>query len=240
MRREPCFTFVGLSLLSTFITGCGGGGGGGGSPSPPTASTPTPIIMDHPAAAGDTFSKSGTAWDIVDVKTTLYGISDNPNPSAYTYLKVDVTFAQDISSALPLPGQALALGSQLGVGVVISNSPPAAASVAPFSCLTQSGQNFNFSSSGSPRLTDGNYDIVNGADHNVSQPGNLTTEAQTTVLGNVFSQTFRLGVIGVAETPTAPLLGVSINSANGNAIPSIAFFTETDCVPRQVELYLTK
>lgn len=238
MRREPCFTFVGLSILSTFITGCGGGGGG--SPSPPTASTPTPIIMDHPAAAGDTFSKSGTAWDIVDVKTTLYGVSDNPNPSAYTYLKVDVTFAQDISSALPSPGQALTLGSQLGVQVAISDSPPPTASTAPFSCLTQSGQEFNFFSSGSPRLADSNYDIVNGANSNVSQPGNINTEAQTTVFGNVISQTFRLGAIGVAETTTPPLLGVAVASANGNAIPSIAFFTDTDCVPRQVELYLTK
>jgi len=238
MRREPCFTFVGLSLLSTFITGCGGGGGG--SPSPPTASTPTPIIMDHPAAAGDTFSKSGTAWDIVDVKTTLYGISDNPNPSAYTYLKVDVTFAQDVSSALPLPGQALTLGSQLGVGIAISDSPPATASTAPFSCLTQSGQNFSFSSAASPRLSDGNYGILNSGGNNVSQLGNVTTEAQTTVVGNVFSQTFRLGVIGVAETTAAPLLGVAVDSGNGNAIPSVSSFTGTDCVPRQVEEYLTK
>ncbi len=238
MRREPCFTFVGLSLLSTFITGCGGGGGG--SPSPPTASTPTPIIMDHPAAAGDTFSKSGTAWDIVDVKTTLYGVSDNPNPSAYTYLKVDVTFAQDVSSALPLPGQALTLGSQLGVGITISDSPSANANTAAFSCLTQSIQNYDFDSSGSPRLADDNYGILNSGGINVSQPGNVTTEAQTTVTGNVFSQTFRLGVIGVAETATAPLLGVAVNTANGNAIPSISFFTETDCVPRQVEEYFTK
>lgn len=238
MRREPCFTFVGISLLSTFITGCGGGGGG--SPSPPTASTPTPIIVDHPAAAGDTFSKSGTAWDIVDVKTTLYGISDNPNPSAYTYLKVDVTFAQDISSALPSPGQALTLGSQLGVQVAISDSPPPTASTAPFSCLTQSGQDFSFFSSGTPRLADGSYGIGNAGAANVSQPGNVTTEAQTTVVGNVLSQTFRLGVIGVAETTTPPLLGIAVNSANGNSIPSISPFTDTDCVPRQVELYLTK
>ncbi len=93
---------AGILLLALAACGGGGGGGGGSTPAPPP-----PITFSHSFPAGDAVAQKGTAWDIIGVTTTLTGQFGSGAGQLYDTLRVDTTFAQDISNALPAPGQSL-------------------------------------------------------------------------------------------------------------------------------------
>jgi len=233
MRYKSCSLVFLAATAIVLISACGGGG----AAAPPASSTPAPIVINHVLPTGDTFSKSGTPWDIVAVRTSLFESSQNTASNVYDSLTVAVTFSQDVSSVLPAPGASFTLGTQLGLGIQIKTSPSAIMSTAPYNCITQNNADFDYFSNVSSRQTDGNFAILNASGSPVNQQGNPTTEAQTVVTGNTISETFRLGVLGVTETTTAPLLGVDVDALNG--VYNNGFQT-TDCAPRNVELYLTK
>ncbi len=219
-------TFGWCALGATLaLCACGGGGGGGGTP-PPTS--PPVVTENYTFPSGDaTSSPGGTAWDIVGVTTKLSDQFHTAN--AYDTLEVDVTFAQDISTALPAPGQQLTGGGQLGVEVAIDvDGNPNTGEygtcdptnpVRPFEYLSDPGDDPS-------RLSDGNYSII-GPDGSPIYQGasNPPAEAQTSVLGHILKQTFYLVTLGIADGSNAPKIGLAVFAFNGGA----GLFT--DCVP---------
>jgi hypothetical protein len=231
IRRVPVFVaFAGIVTLAA----CGGGGGGGGSPVGGGGGSPTapPIVTENYAfPAGDaTAVGGGTAWDIIGVKTTLSGSPGSPAGNAYDTLRVDVTFAQNVATALPAPGQPLAAANQLGVSVAldIDGNPSTGEYVAcygvsslhPFEYFSDAGTQPN-------RLADGNYGIIGpngGAVY--SGASNPPSEADTSVAGQVFTQKFYLPTVDVFALGAVPRIGIGVAAYNG------AGQTPTDCVPR--------
>jgi len=224
------------ALLSMALSACSGGGGsgggGGGTPPPPPV-----ITFSHTFPAGDAVAQKGTAWDIVGVTTTLTGQFGSAASQRYDTLRVDVTFAQDISSALPAPGQPLSLGTSLGatqLGVhVLINSDGNTSTGLYVGCSGPTSKPFEDFSDNVTRISNGNYGIFGPGGGLLSQGApNPPDEAVTTVAGQVLSQTFFLPALGVTTGRNVPHIGVSVSALNGidpNA---------TDCVPSgTVEMY---
>ncbi len=216
------------ATLSLALAACGGGGGsgggGGGAPPPPPV-----ITFSHTFPAGDAVAQKGTAWDIVGVTTTLTGQFGSAAGQQYDTLRVDVTFSQDISNALPPNGQPLGGGTELGIHIAINSdgnistgsygtcSP--GTTITPFEYITDQGNDPS-------RLSDGNYNIIGPGGGPLSQGGsNPPDEAVTAVSGHVLSQTFFLPAIGVNNGTAVPHIGISVAALNG------ADLNATDCVP---------
>ncbi len=222
-----CQLFKRSLIVTCFaLAACGGGGGGGGTP--PPANTPPPeISFSNVFPQGDATATQGVAWDIVGVKTTLSGRFGESIANLYDTLRVDVTFAQDISNALPAPGQSLTLGFQLGISIGFdtdNNVQTGTYSV----CNLGSGVNpFEYRSdtgAGQGRLIDGNYSILNGAGPIESGASDPASEAVTSVKGNVLSESFFLPAINVIRSSTVPRIGYNVVAINGAG-------AKTDCVP---------
>jgi hypothetical protein len=221
-------------------TACSGGGNGGSNTVPPTGATPPPVITEsYTFPSGDATATAGTAWDIVGLKTTLSGQYGDANGNSYDTLRVDVTFAQDISGALPAPGQQLLTGNQLGVQIFIdADGNPATGSNAtcnassklrPFEFLTDQGDD-------PYRLPDGNYSILGIGGAQTTEVSGPAGEAITDVNGHVLSETFFLTVFGVFDEARIPKIGVAADAFNGATISG------TDCVPKAnlVELFTSE
>lgn len=215
---------IALPGLIASLSGCGGGGS-----SPITTFTPPPVIsFSHTFPAGGTFSTQGTPWNIVGVTTTLSGVNPGANGNSYDTLRVDVTFAQDISNALPPPGGSIEPtfvgGSQ--VGVEIGFNSDANRSTGNFSfCeqkLTQSP--YEFATLATSRLADGNYAILGSGGFAIySGPSNPSEEAVTTASGSTLSEIVQLGTIHVNSGTTPPHVGIALDAING--------YGGTDCLP---------
>lgn len=231
-RRVVLGSFA--SSLSLALAACGGGGGpgggggGGGTPPPPPV-----ITFSHTFPAGDAVAQKGMAWDIIGVTTTLTGQFGSAAGQRYDTLRVDTTFAQDISSALPAPGQPLSGGPELGTHVAINadgntstgsyGTCSPAVSVTPFEYITDQGNDPS-------RLLDGNYNIIGPGGGPLSQGGsNPPDEAVTVVSGHVLSQTFFLPAIGVTSGAAIPHIGISVAALNG------ADLNATDCAPGGIQ-----
>jgi hypothetical protein len=173
----------------------------------------------------------GTAWNIVGVTTTLTGQFHSAGGNLYDTLRVDVTFAQSVANSLPAPGQPLNGLTQLGVAIGLDTdgnpntgyyrSCNPSNPQLPFEYTSDVG-NVN-------RLIDGNYSILEAGAPIYSGSPNPAAEAQTSVTGNTFSQTFFLGAVGVAAGNKVPKIGVLALSVNGSGV-SVAD-PQTDCVP---------
>jgi len=203
-----------LSMAISACSGGGGTGGGGGTPPPPPV-----ITFSHTFPAGAAVAQRGTAWDIIGVATTLSGEFGSAAGQRYDTLRVDVTFAQDISNALPSPGQSLTIGTQLGVAILINSDGNATTGVYNACNGAQQPTPFEYYTVVGPRLPGGDYGLEGPAGF-VNQTAILTS-----VSGHVFTQTFPLGAVGVATGPSIPQVGVEVGSANGADM----FFT--DCAP---------
>jgi hypothetical protein len=211
---------IGAGLLAG---GCSGSGSGG--PGAPPASPPPIVVNATFPAATATAAGGGTPWAITGVRTTLTGSGADAYGSPYDTLAVAVTFAQDVSGALPAPGSKLAKPGQLGLTVGLRTRGSGGIGDCRGVLL------FDFSSdpgSEPARLLDGNYNILSGAEGVPLQSGiaggNPLDEAVTTVAGHVIVQTFRLLAIdGLAGG--VPDIGVGVGSFNG------ASTAPTDCVP---------
>jgi len=212
---------VGAGLIAE---GCSGGGGG--APGPSVGTPPPPIVVTaaFPAAAA-TAAGGGTPWAITGVRTTLTGSGADAFGSPYDTLQVAVTFAQDVSGALPPPGSKLASPGQLGITVGLATRGAGGIG----DCTGASVFDFASDPGTDPaRLQDGNYNIESGAQGVPLQSGiaggNPLDEAVTVISGHVIVQTFRLlAVDGLA--PGIPDVRVGVGSFNG------ASTAPTDCVP---------
>jgi hypothetical protein len=212
---------VGASLIAG---GCSGGGGS--TPGPSVGTPPPPIVVSatFPAAAA-TAAGGGTPWAITGVRTTLTGSGADAYGSPYDTLQVAVTFAQDVSAALPAPGSKLTDSGQLGLTVGLETRGSGGIG----NCAGASVFDFASDPGTDPaRLQDGNYNILSGAQGVPLQSGiaggNPLDEAVTVVSGHVIVQTFRLLAIdGLASG--VPDVRVGVGSFNG------ASTEPTDCVP---------
>ena len=219
--------FVRALAVPTFacLVACGGGGGGGS----PTATPPPPVIVSRTFPSNVAVAAGGgTAWDIVGVTTTLTGQFASGGGNLYDTLRVDVTFSQNVSNALPAPGQPLSGLNQLGISIAIdSDGNPntgeyktcnTASSLEPFEYATDQGNDPS-------RLSDGNYTIIGPAGPIYSGAPNPPAEAQTSIGGSTMSETFFLTSLGVAAGVKVPKIGVIVAATNGSGSGA------TDCVP---------
>jgi len=225
------------AILSLTLAACGGGGG----PTPsPTVTAPPVITKSYSFPAGDATASSGaTAWDIVGVTTTLSGQFANAGGDSYDTLRVDVTFAQNISDALPAPGETLSSGNQLGVSVALDtddnvNSGSTRACIIsrqlPFEYTTDQGNNPN-------RLADGNYNILMGGEPIENGGNNAPSEAMVSSSTNTLSETFFLTALGVHAGSEVPKIGVAVAAVNGTEM-NASGVGDTDCVPIAPEVEL--
>jgi hypothetical protein len=225
VKRFLWFVYVVAAGVVSFA-GCSGGGGGGGGGGMPTPGEPPPVVVsttfpsDLATAAG-----GGTAWAITGVKTTLYGQFHRASGNAYDTLRVDVTFAQNVANALPSPGASLELPTQLGMTVQINTGSAGyyetcsqSSSNAPSAYASDEGNNPS-------RLSDGNYSILYDGQVLYSGPPQPGSEAQTSVSGNMVSQTFFLETLGVAAGSAVPSVKIDVSAVNGTHAEA------TDCVP---------
>ncbi len=235
MKRR-LFAFYPLSAALLLASCSGGGGSAGGGPGMPTGAPPV-ITQSYTFAPGHATAAPGdTAWDIIGVTTTLSGQFGSGGGNAYDTLRVDVTFVQDISNALPAPGQPLSTGTQLGVHIGIDNdgnrltgvySPcDLSSSLKPISYITDQG---NYPS----RLPDGNYTIIGVNGPIYLGASNPPSEAVTSTSGHTLSQSFFLPAISMFAGAAVPKIGITAASFNGGEA--------TDCVPsgNVVELLTT-
>ena len=212
--RTPALAAM-LTLPALALTACGGGGsspGNGGAAGPPP---PVTVTRTYPSGRAIPVN-GGTAWNIVGVTTILTGTMGNSGGNLYDTLTIRTTFDQDVTNALPAPGQTLALPTQLGVGTYFNTSGPAGG----FNDCTSQARDGYFIEGGS-RNSDGSYGIF-------GENGLLTgVEAQTSATGHVVTQSLPLGAIGVFAGMNIPDFKISVGAANG-APGNVAF---TDCVP---------
>ncbi len=215
-------TARGAALLGAALTSACSGGGGG-SP-PPTFTAPPVISFSHAFPGGDALKGHGTAWDIVSVRTALTGQNPGGDGQSYDTLRVDITFAQDISSALPLPGSMLTGDGQLGVSIGYNVDGQRATGRYSFCDVAAVDKPFEFETDNVNRIVDGNYAIKGAGDVPiVNGPPNPQVEAQTVVSGNTLSQTVILGNLGVNAGAAVPHIGIAVLASNG--------YWGTDCVP---------
>ena len=224
--KRPLFALLTLATFS--CSACGGGGGGGTGPA---MSALPAVTFSHSFPSGDATAASGTAWDIVGVATTIETQPGISGLTKYDYLRVDVTFAQNVQNALPAPGSPLANGSQLGLRVSIDTD--ANVSTGTFGgCIVDATTPFEYSTdqgNGPSRLLDGNYSILGPGGKTIySGPPNPVDEAITTATGNIISVGFYLPTIGVGTSTTVPKLGIAIAAFNASV--------STDCVPSSANL----
>jgi hypothetical protein len=192
------------------------------------------VIQTYTFPSGDATAAPGaTAWDIVGVKTTLTGQFGNANGNSYDTLRIDVSFAQNVSNALPAPGQPLSTGTQLGIDIALDTDGnpntgytggcDTANPLKPFEYTTDPGNDPS-------RLADGNYTILLNGNPIATGGENPPAEAMTSVAGNVMSETFFLTALGVHSGSAPPKIGVGVASFNG-ALINMGTTPATDCVP---------
>ena len=227
----------GVALIASFaLAACGGGASPGGGSAETSATAPPIVTKTYSFPQGDASASAGTtAWDITGVTTTLSGQFGNAGGDAYDTLRVDVTFAQNVSNALPAPGQALSSsGNELGVGIALDTdanpntgtiySCATTASQTPFEYLTDQGNDPS-------RLIDGNYSILFDGGPIANGGNNPPSEAMTTAGGNTVSETLFLSAIGVHGGRAIPKIGVSVAASNGIDMNALGI-GGTDCVPK--------
>lgn len=230
MQRNGFVSFLAVPAL--LLSACSGGGGGAATPG---ATPPPAIVKAYTFAPGHASATSGTAWDITGVTTTLTGQFGNGGGTSYDTLRVDVTFAQDITNALPAPGQALTNGNQLGVNIGFDSDNNTAtgnyiacdmtSSLRPIEYVVDQGNDPG-------RLADGNYSIIGPSGIAIySGSPNPASEAVTSVASNVLSQTFYLPAINVFSGNGVPRFGILVSANNGTR-------AATDCVPFDARILL--
>lgn len=219
---------IGVSILaSALFTACSGGGT---SPGPPNPTAPPDITQSYTFPSGDTISTSGSAWDIIGLKTTLGSSGFNLLKNSYDKLRVDVIFAQDVSNALPAPGVGIdASGNQLGVILAIdSDGKPTTGHYGVCSSASQSNLPFEYVTDPgtfSTRLADGNFTIIANNVAIYTGPSNPSEEAAVAVNGHTLSLSFDLNTLGVFDGSAIPHIGIGAAAINNN------LGQVTDCVP---------
>lgn len=228
MRAPSTNTAIMFSAL--VFTSCSGGGSG--TAPIQMATSPPPIVRSYSFAPGKASATAGTAWDIIGIRTTLTGRFGNGGGNIYDSLAVDVTFVQDVSNALPLPGTMLNQPNQLGIVIGFDSDnnigtgnfqscDSSKLQLKPLEYLVDQGNNPH-------RLVDGNYSILgpNGAPISSGSNADPASEAVVSISGNTITESVFLPAIAANSGLAIPSFGILVTSANGaNGV------TETDCQP---------
>jgi hypothetical protein len=171
---------------------------------------------------GDAAAPGGVVWDITQVRTTLV---EGPFRNEYVTLQVAVSFAQDVSSALPAPGGQLALHpNNLGVEILLDTDGNASTGTAEYACSSTpniSGVEAAVDAGGyHGRNTDGSYPILDTS-------GLRKDDAQVTVVGHTVTYSINLAAWGVPSTGIQKTRVVAIAYNGFGAGGGSA----TDCAP---------
>lgn len=201
------------------LAACSGGTGGTGSSE--LAQPPNNIVSTISDPAGDASATAGVAWDIVGVQTTLI---EGPFKNEYVTLQIAVTFAQDVSNALPAPGQALrGYPDRLGVEILLNIDGLDSTGTPGYAC--SSGPNIPgvdavLDAGGyGGRLADGSYAILDNK-------GVLRDEAGASVSGHTITYLINLAAWGVPTTGIQKTK-IAVIAFNGFGQDGL----ETDCAP---------
>lgn len=173
---------------------------------------------------------TGTLWSITQIRTVLFASSAFPSASElYDSLEIDTTFNQNVDSALPPAGSRLTQPNQLGVAPIFYTGVTAQGN----SITGCGGQIANYvvsDGSGTARLADGNYYVLNDIGQPTSTGGGPVTEVVTTAFGSTVKQIVMLPEIGVFST-TVPDVRIQVGVANGTS--------NTDCEPQGLSVIKT-
>ena len=217
MRR----TITRLLLLFGALTVAACGGGSGATGSSDLAIPPNNIVATVTDAVGDARASAGMVWDISQVQTTLI---EGPFRSEYLTLLVAVTFVQDVSVALPAPGQPLR-GNPNGLGVeILLNVDGSDSTGTPESACSQTQ-----SSPGIDALVDaGGFEgrLSDGAYPMLTDAGVVHDEAPVSVSAHTVTYTVNLAAWSAPATgiQKTKISVIAYNGAGQNGI-------ETDCAP---------
>lgn len=225
-----------LALIFSTLTLASCSGSGAGTGPVQSATAPPPVIRSYSFTPGKAVATAGTAWDIIGVQTTLTGRFANGGGNVYDTLTVDVTFAEDISNALPLPGTSLTKGNQLGISLGF-DSDNLVSTGNYFACDSNNRMLTPieyFVDQGSVRLLDGNYSIIGPSGIPISSGPNPdpASEAVVSLSGSVLTESVFLPAIGVSAGAGVPKFGIAVAAYNG------ASKTATDCVPSDGSIVL--
>lgn len=219
MINKRLTTQAAVCVLCSSLTACGGGATGNGDSG--LAIPPHNLTATRSDALGDTISGPGTRWDITAVRTTLV---EGPFRNEYETLEVAVTFAQDVTNALPGPGQTL-IGKPdlLGVEIFLNIDGSDATGTTTFQCSSVPnlpGIDAAVDSGGAGgRRADGSYPVVDAN-------GYPQDEASVSVSGKTVTYSINLAAWGAPATGI-PRTRVAVAAYNGSTTGSAV----TDCAP---------
>ena len=211
------FLALAVATLAACSSASSGNNGSSGLAIPPHN-----IVSTMVDPAGDAATPGGVAWDITQVKTTLV---EGPFRNEYVTLQVAVSFAQDVSTALPAPGGQLALHpNNLGVEILLDIDGNASTGTTEYACSTTPnvpGVEAAVDAGGyHGRNTDGSYPILD-------MSGLRKDDAPVSVVGHTVTYSIDLAAWGAPSTGIQKTR-VSVIAFNGyGAGGGIA----TDCAP---------
>ena len=216
--RKITTTFF-LLAAATALASCSGGSGSTGSSE--LAIPPKNIVSTVTDPIGDATASTGVAWDISQVQTTL---SEGPFKNEYLTLLVAVTFVQDVSAALPDPGQPLrGYPDRLGVEIYLNMDGNDGSGTSGYACSSTPnipGVDAVVDAGGyGGRRPDGSYAIL-------TDKGVVHDEAPVSISAHTITYTIDLAAwslppSGIQRTKIAV---IAFNGAGANGI-------ETDCAP---------
>ena len=218
MRRKLAWCSL-ISPVLMALTACTGGSGGGGGDSG-LAIPPHNVVFTYADSVGDASGNGGTAWDITGVQTTLV---EGPFRNEYETLQVAVTFAQDVSTALPSARQTLSDHPELlGVGILMNIDGNTLTGGPGYICSSRPN------AAGNEAYVDpGEYEgrLADGAFPILDANGIPKDEAQVAISGHTLTYTIDLAAWGSPSTglPKTTIAVIAQNGANGG--------TQTDCAP---------
>jgi hypothetical protein len=209
-----------LSLLAAIsLAACSGGSGTDNSSG--LAIPPHNIVSTSVDPVGDAIAAAGVAWDITQVQTTLV---EGPFRNEYLTLQVAVTFSQDVSAALPPPGQPL-IGhpERLGVEILLNTDGSDATGLSEAACSASPSVTgidaFVDSGAYGGRNLDGSFAILDTA-------GLKRDDAPVSVTGHTVTYSINLAAWGSPSTgiQKTKVLAIAFNGFGESGI-------ETDCAP---------
>ncbi len=209
-----------LLMICIALAACGGGTNSSNDTSA-LAIPPHNIVVTQTDPTGDASASAGVAWDITQVQSTLV---EGPFRNEYVKLQVAISFLQDVSSALPAPGQPLANNpGRLGVEILINKDGTNATGISEAACspTPNIGSIDAFVDAGgyNGRNADGSYPILDTS-------GLKIGDAPVNISGHTITYSIDLAALGSPATgiPKTQIYVIAFNGYGEGGI-------ETDCAP---------
>jgi hypothetical protein len=183
---------------------------------------PNNIVSRTADPVGDTIASGGTTWDITEIQTTLV---EGPFRNEYVTLQVAVSFAQDVSNALPAPGQDLVNHQNaLGVEILLNIDGNTGTGIPESACSSTPnipGVDAAVDAGGySGRSANGSYPILDTR-------GLKKDEAPISISGHTITYSIDLAAWGVPATGIQKTT-ISVIAVNGSGPGGSS---TTDCAP---------